>query len=121
MHSIEIPEDFETATFEQINLHPEALAQNDYQGSRIFIEVFSRRKSSRDNLLDCEHYELDIASVSARTVGLFSVNSSKNGFPSQPGNYSPGRSPELASLTFCNPLRRSLLETARLSAASVQP
>jgi|ERR1700723_2462392 hypothetical protein len=60
----------ETATFEQINLNPEALAQIDSQGPRISISVVSGRRSSKGNLLYGEHYEGDFDSVRGRTMVL---------------------------------------------------
>jgi hypothetical protein len=61
----------ETATFEQINLNPEALAQIDSQGPRVSISVVSGRRSSKGNLLYSEHYyEGDFDSVRERTIVL---------------------------------------------------
>src|ERR1700719_1192820 len=60
----------ETATFEPINLRSDAFAQIDSRGPLIFIEVYSGRKSSKDNLLDCEDYEGSLESVLERTMVL---------------------------------------------------
>jgi hypothetical protein len=60
----------ETATFEPINLKSDAFARIDSQGPLIFIEVFSGRRSSKDNLLDCEDYEGSLESVLGRTMVL---------------------------------------------------
>jgi hypothetical protein len=60
----------EIATFEQINLNPNALAQIDSQGPWVFIEVFSGRRSSKDNLLYSEDYEGGFESVLGRTMVL---------------------------------------------------
>ena len=60
----------ETATFEQINLNPEALAQIDSQGPLVSITVVSGRRSSRDNLLYCEHYEGDFDSALGQIMVL---------------------------------------------------
>lgn len=60
----------DAATFEQINLDSEAWAQIDSKGPIIFIEAFSGRRSSRDNLLICEDYEGSFESVLGRTMVL---------------------------------------------------
>ena len=60
----------EIAKFEQLNLNPDALAQTDSQGPIVFIDVFSGRRSSKDNLLDCEDYEGCFESVLGRTMVL---------------------------------------------------
>ena len=60
----------ETATFEQIDLNPDAMAQIDSLGPRVFIEVFSGRRSSKDNLLDYEDYEESFDSVFGQTIVL---------------------------------------------------
>jgi hypothetical protein len=60
----------ETATFEQINLDSDALARIDSEGPAVFIQVASGRRSSKDNLLICEHYEGGFESVIGRTMIL---------------------------------------------------
>jgi hypothetical protein len=60
----------ETATFNDLKLNTDALGLIDSQGPNILISVFSGRRSSKDNLLDCEVYDGRLDSVHARTVEL---------------------------------------------------
>src|ERR1035437_1325101 len=60
----------ETATFNDLRLKPEALARIDSQGPHILISVLSGRKSSKDNLLDCEAYDGSFDSVHGRTIDI---------------------------------------------------
>lgn len=58
----------QTAVFKQLNLDPDALSRIDSQGPHILIDVFSGRKSSKDNLLDCEDYDDQFESLRGRTI-----------------------------------------------------
>ncbi len=60
----------ETATFSNLKLNSDALARIDSNGPSILIDVFSGRKSSKDNLLDCEVYDGKFDSVRGRTIEL---------------------------------------------------
>jgi len=46
----------ETAEFNELNLNADALARIDWQGPHILTDVYSGRRSSKDNLLDCGDY-----------------------------------------------------------------
>jgi hypothetical protein len=58
----------ETAVFDELNLNPDALARIDSQGRHILIDVYSGRRSSKDNLLDCEVYDGAFESIHGRTI-----------------------------------------------------
>jgi hypothetical protein len=58
----------ETAVFNQLNLNSDAVSRIDSQGPHILISVFSGRKSSKDNLLDCEVYDGGLESLRGRTI-----------------------------------------------------
>jgi hypothetical protein len=60
----------ETATFNDLKLNPDALGLVDSHGPNILIDVFSGRKSSKDNLLDCEVYDGSLDSVHGRTIEI---------------------------------------------------
>ena len=60
----------ETAEFSQLNLNPDAVSQTDSQGLHVLIDVFSGRKSSKDNLLRCEVYDGALESLSGRTIPI---------------------------------------------------
>lgn len=59
----------ETATFNDLKLNPNALDRIDSVPS-ILIGVFSGRKSSKDNLLDCEVYDGSLDSIHGRTINI---------------------------------------------------
>jgi hypothetical protein len=58
----------ETAIFDQLNLNPDALARIDPQGPHILMDVYSGRRSSKDNLLDCDDYDGGFESIRGRTI-----------------------------------------------------
>ena len=58
----------QTAVFNQLNLDPDAVSRIDSRGPHILIDVFSGRKSSKDNLLDCEDYDEQFESLRGRTI-----------------------------------------------------
>jgi hypothetical protein len=59
----------ETATFNDLKLKSDALARID-SGPSILINVYSGRKSSKDNLLDCEVYDGGFESIHGRTIDI---------------------------------------------------
>jgi len=61
----------ETAIFDQLNLNPDALARIDSQGPHILMDVYSGRRSSKNNLLDCNVYDGSLDSVHGRTIEIF--------------------------------------------------
>jgi hypothetical protein len=60
----------ETAAFNDLKLNPHALGLIDSHGPNILISVFSGRKSSKGNLLDCEAYDGSLDSVHGRTIEI---------------------------------------------------
>jgi hypothetical protein len=58
----------ETALFYQLNLNQDALARIDSQGPHILTDVVSGRRSSKDNLLDCDDYDGSFESIRGRTI-----------------------------------------------------
>jgi uncharacterized protein YcfL len=60
----------ETATFNDLKLNADALGLIDARGPNILLSVFSGRKSSKDNLLDCEVYDGSLDSVHGRTIEI---------------------------------------------------
>jgi hypothetical protein len=58
----------ETAIFKELNLNPDAIARIDSKGPHILINVFSGRRSSKNNLLDCGYYDGDFESVRGREI-----------------------------------------------------
>lgn len=58
----------ETAIFNELNLDPDALGRIDSRGPHILTNVYSGRKSSKDNLLDCEDYDGSFESIRGRTI-----------------------------------------------------
>jgi hypothetical protein len=58
----------ETAIFDQLNLNPDALARIDSQGPHMLLDVVSGRRSSKDNLLDCDDYDGGFESIRGRTI-----------------------------------------------------
>jgi hypothetical protein len=58
----------ETAIFDQLNLDPDALARIDSQGLHILMEVYSGRRSSKNNLLDCDDYDGGFEPIRGRTI-----------------------------------------------------
>lgn len=60
----------ENATFSRVQVKQDAFAQTDKKGPQLLINVFSGRKSSKDNLLDCGIYEGPLMSVQAGSVAI---------------------------------------------------
>lgn len=60
----------ENATFSQIHVKQDALEQTDEKDPQILINVFSGRKSSKDNLLDCGIYQGPLKSVQGGSVPI---------------------------------------------------
>ena len=60
----------EIAAVNDVKLKPDALARIDSHGPSILIDVFSGRKSSKDNLLYCEVYDGSFESIHGRTTGI---------------------------------------------------
>jgi hypothetical protein len=58
----------ETARFSELNLNTDALTRIDSQGLHILISPYSGRRSSKDNLLDCEYYDGSFESIRGRTI-----------------------------------------------------
>jgi hypothetical protein len=58
----------ETAIFDQLILNPDAPARIDSQGPHILMDVYSGRRSSKDNLLDCDDYDGGFESIRGRTI-----------------------------------------------------
>ncbi|MFZ0286468.1 MAG: hypothetical protein WAL32_14655 [Terriglobales bacterium] len=58
----------ETALFDQLNLNQDAPARIDSQGPHILTDVVSGRRSSKDNLLDCDDYDGSFESIRGRTI-----------------------------------------------------
>lgn len=58
----------EIAIFRDIRLNREALAQVDSQGPQLLINIVSGRKSSKDNLLQCDIYEGSLTSADGATI-----------------------------------------------------
>jgi hypothetical protein len=60
----------EIAKFGTVNLKKDALNQIDKSGPQILINVFSGRKSSKDNLLDCGIYEDALEPIQGKTIPI---------------------------------------------------
>ena len=58
----------QTAIFDQPNLNPDALAQIDSQSPHILMDVYSGRRSSKNNLLGCDVYDGSFESIRGRTI-----------------------------------------------------
>jgi hypothetical protein len=58
----------ETAVFNQLNLNTDAVSRIDSQGPHVLINVFSGRRSSKNNLLDCVYYDGQLESLRGRTI-----------------------------------------------------
>jgi hypothetical protein len=58
------------ATFGEIELRPEALAQSLNREPLLLVNVYSGRKSSDDNLLDCAIFEGPLKSVENKTIPI---------------------------------------------------
>lgn len=60
----------EDANFGEIKLRQDALKQIDNQGPLLLINVFSGRKSSKYNLLDCGLYEGPLKAVKGKSIDI---------------------------------------------------
>jgi hypothetical protein len=58
------------ASFREIKLKKDALAQADDQGPQLLVNVYSGRKSSADNLLDCSIYQGTLKAVQHTSVSI---------------------------------------------------
>ena len=58
----------ETAIFSELNLNTDALTRIDSQGPHILADVYSGRRSSKDNLLDCDYYDGSLESIRGQTI-----------------------------------------------------
>jgi hypothetical protein len=58
----------ETAVFNQLNLSSDAVSRIDSQGPHILINVFSGRRSSKNNLLACTLYDGALESLRGKTI-----------------------------------------------------
>jgi hypothetical protein len=58
----------ETAIFNQLNLNPDALARVDSPSPHILMDAYSGRRSSKDNLLDCDIYDGGLEQIRGRTI-----------------------------------------------------
>jgi hypothetical protein len=58
------------ATFGEIKLNQETLKYVDNQGPLLLINVYSGRKSSKNNLLDCAIYEGTLKAVQGTTIKI---------------------------------------------------
>jgi hypothetical protein len=59
-----------TATFDRIKLDPAIVKWFDSQGPQLLINVYSGRKSSPDNLLDCGIYEGSLKDIQGQTIPI---------------------------------------------------
>lgn len=56
--------------FGEIKLKPDARAQTDGTDPQIDINVFSGRKSSKDNLIDCGTYEGSLKAIQGKSIPI---------------------------------------------------
>jgi hypothetical protein len=61
----------ETMNFSAPKLKRDALAFIDSQGPQLLINVVSGRKSSKDNLLDCDIYEGSLKAAEGTTIRIY--------------------------------------------------
>ena len=59
-----------TAAFDHIKLEPAMSKWFDSQGPQLLINVYSGRKSSPNNLLDCGIYEGPLAAVQGQSIPI---------------------------------------------------
>jgi hypothetical protein len=59
-----------TATFDRIKLDPAVAKWFDSQGLQVLINVYSGRKSSPNNLLDCGIYEGSLKAIEGQTIPI---------------------------------------------------
>jgi hypothetical protein len=60
----------ESASFGEVKLPRELLAHTDGQDPGLNINVFSGRRSSVDNLLDCSFYEAGLKATQGRSIDI---------------------------------------------------
>lgn len=60
----------ESVSFGEVKLPEDRLAQTDGQDPELLINVFSGRKSSESNLLDCGLYEGGLKAIEGRTTDI---------------------------------------------------
>ena len=60
----------ENAEFSDIKLKQDAFEQTDKNSPQLLINVFSGRKSSKNNLLDCGIFEGTLESVQERSIPI---------------------------------------------------
>jgi hypothetical protein len=60
----------EIAKFGTIRMRQDSLSYVDKDGPQLLINVYSGRKSSKDNLLDCGIYEDAIAPIEGKTIPI---------------------------------------------------
>ena len=58
------------AHFGEVKMKKDAIAQIDVNGPQLLINVYSGRKSSKDNLLDCGIYEGALKPVEGTTIPI---------------------------------------------------
>lgn len=59
-----------TANFPSVSLDTNALGYISEAGPQLLINVFSGRKSSPNNLLDCQIYEGSLKQIQGRTIPI---------------------------------------------------
>ena len=59
-----------TATFDRIKLNPAMMKWVDNQGPQLLINVYSGRKSSPNNLLDCGIYEGALKAIQGQSIPI---------------------------------------------------
>jgi len=59
-----------TATFDHVKLNQPMMKWMDSQGPQLLINVYSGRKSSPDNLLDCGIYEGALSAVQGQSIPI---------------------------------------------------
>jgi hypothetical protein len=59
-----------SAIFEHVELDQDALKWADKQGPQLLINVYSGRKSSENNLLDCGIYQGSLQAVQSRSIPI---------------------------------------------------
>jgi hypothetical protein len=60
----------QVAKFGEVRMNQDALAWVDANGPQLLINVYSGRKSSKDNLLDCGLYEGPLKSIQGATIPI---------------------------------------------------
>jgi len=60
----------DVAHFGEIKMKKDALAQIDINGPQLLINVYSGRRSSKNNLLDCDIYEDALRPILGTTIPI---------------------------------------------------